>query len=248
MRLVNQRPVISAALTPQMRFSRMSATASPDWIPRCCWAFTSPSWRPARPPSPPPTPQRRSWPPARTTQRHRQRQSALEHAQHQQRRAGRQGPVHHQFSGHLQCAAERRRDQRRQDGAGQPEAFLALQRGQHAWPISPRWRRAPPPPAASLPASTTASRPAWRRCSNIWAPPSFNNFNLQAAKPSDTATSTADHRLRRLHLCHQAAGHQRQSQQCRCRAFRRPTASPSRSRKAAPPPMSRSTCRRCRAR
>ena len=165
----------------------------------------------------------------------------------EQCRAGRQGPLHHQFPRHVQRAAVGRRDHRRQDGAGQPETLLALQRGQH--PRLSRQDGAEP---------DRDQRPACR---------------AQRPVPDRPGAGSAISGLDQLQQFHPAGG-----QAVRHGHVRAPTiafsdftyatkqlvtnanlnnplpglsASDSftiASRRAAPPPMSRSICPRCRAR
>ena len=132
--------------------------------------------------------------------------------------ANRQGSFHHQFSRHVQCAAVARRDQRRQAGAGQSETFLALQRLQQS--------RLSRQAGAGLDRNSGAAcRPQCPLPGRHGAGPAISDVNelqqLRIAGGNALRDDKFDgeYFVRRIHLQHAAAGHQRQSRQSRSRAF-----------------------------
>ena len=89
------------------------------------------------------------------------------------------------------------------------------------WPISPSWRRAPPIRRGQLAGLNTRFQTGLAQVEQYLSSTSFNNFTLQAAKPSASRSPRPRPcRFGEFHLCDPAAGHQRQYRQSAARAFR----------------------------
>ena len=183
------------------------------------------------------TAHRRPTAPPRTTIRPGTRPTSTNAAQN------RQGSFHHQFPRHVQCAADARARPATPRLEQDNQKLFSLYSAVNTLAYLAKMAQSSTATSGQLAGLNARFQTGLAQVQQYLSSTSFNNFTLQAATPADTVTSTADDSVQQFHLSTPAAGHQRQSQQSAAGAFARPTASPSRSRRAAPPPMSPSICR-----